>query len=241
MRLNCALILFVLLSGCANSPTITTPAGPSPTHNPVDVLPGVTRPAVAPVPPPADVLNGSNGVVLVSVRVDSLGNPRNVEAEGSDNESLEPVAIDVVSRSTFTPALRDNERVSKWILLPVRYFREDAEGISSVRIQLDEPIDPDQSSRMTPPEYVDRSVPVYPAEALPLGLEGIVWVRMRIDPQGRVMKAETVMCSNPLFEAAALTAARQFVFKPARFDGTPISSRLMCPFKFKLNRVSQSE
>lgn len=77
--------------------------------------------------------------------------------------------------------------------------------------------------------YVD---PVYPEEAKRLNLGGTVAVRLQVDPEGKITAASVEQGLSPAFDEAALAAARQLEFHPARSGGQPIASTLRFEFRF---------
>jgi periplasmic protein TonB len=73
------------------------------------------------------------------------------------------------------------------------------------------------------PAAVKLVKPIYPEMARDLGIEGPVYVHMLVGKDGRVMRAEVdEKIAVPLLNEAALTAARQWVFKPALAQGHPV-------------------
>jgi protein TonB len=77
--------------------------------------------------------------------------------------------------------------------------------------------------------------PPYPAEAIRRSQEGTVWLRLSIDADGRVLDvAIATPCPHPVLNRAAVRAARDWVFEPARQDGRPIASEKDVPVEFRL-------
>ena len=75
----------------------------------------------------------------------------------------------------------------------------------------------------TPPVLISRVDPDYPLQAKADKVEGVVIVRIRIDKDGRVEKAE-VISGDPRLSQAALDAVRQWRYKPATIAGAPLSN-----------------
>lgn len=73
-------------------------------------------------------------------------------------------------------------------------------------------------TRVSRAKYVP---PVYPRDAIDMGVEGTVVIEVRIDEQGKVTDAKVVE-SIPLLDEAALTAVRQWEYAPILKDGKPI-------------------
>jgi len=87
-----------------------------------------------------------------------------------------------------------------------------------------------------PPEIVVQVQPEYPEVARKAGLEGKVIVAAIVDENGNVIKAEIHRSDNPIFNEAALEAARKMKFKPAKQKDIPVKVKVFIPFTFKLRR-----
>ena len=85
----------------------------------------------------------------------------------------------------------------------------------------------------SPPVLVHAEEAEYPDLARAAGAEGTVTVLVTIDVTGRVIEA-AVSRSNtvPALEAAALAAARRFLFEPAKQRDVPVSCQIEIPFAF---------
>ncbi len=75
--------------------------------------------------------------------------------------------------------------------------------------------------------------PVYPPDAVEMGVEGIVVVEIGIDEQGKVSDAKVVQ-GSPLLNQAALDAVRQWEYAPAVRDGKPTPIRATVTVGFTL-------
>ncbi len=84
------------------------------------------------------------------------------------------------------------------------------------------------------PEVVKRVSAQYPESAKTAGLQGNVVLKMLIGGDGRVQEVKVLKSDSPELEAAAIDAAKQFVFTPAEKDGEPVRVWLAVPFTFKL-------
>ncbi len=89
----------------------------------------------------------------------------------------------------------------------------------------DEPAPQDQQPKKpqltAAPELLEGAAPVYPPDAEKAGLEADVDLRLAIDAQGNVTKAEVITPVGHGFDEAAIDAARRYKFKPAEFDRKP--------------------
>jgi len=84
------------------------------------------------------------------------------------------------------------------------------------------------------PTVVKKIEPKYPDLALRAGLEGNVFVKVWVDKEGKVRKVVLLKSDAPIFEEAAMTAAKQWVFTPAVMQKGPVSVWVSIPFKFRL-------
>ncbi len=84
------------------------------------------------------------------------------------------------------------------------------------------------------PVIVKRIEPKYPDLALRAGLEGTVYVKVWVDKEGKVRKVVLLKSDAPIFEDAAIAAAKQWVFTPAVMQKGPVSVWVSIPFKFRL-------
>lgn len=75
--------------------------------------------------------------------------------------------------------------------------------------------------------------PVYPPDAVEMGVEGVVVVEIGIDELGKVSDAKVVQ-GSPLLNQAALDAVRQWEYAPAVRDGKPTAIRATVTVGFTL-------
>lgn len=84
-------------------------------------------------------------------------------------------------------------------------------------------------------ERVDARPPVYPARERRLGREGVVVLLVAIAADGRVTGVELVRASRwSALDQAALRAARDWRFEPAREGDVPVASELEVEVAFEL-------
>jgi protein TonB len=87
-----------------------------------------------------------------------------------------------------------------------------------------------------PPEIVTYVVPVYPPAARSRGIEGRVRLEVIVDESGKVEDNVQVLDSVPMLDQAAVDAAHQWTFTPARdADGNPVRVRMEVPVPFALH------
>jgi TonB family protein len=84
------------------------------------------------------------------------------------------------------------------------------------------------------PTVVKKVEPKYPDLDLRAGLEGNVFVKVWVDKEGKVRKVVLLKSDAPIFEEAATTAAKQWIFTPAVMQKGPVSVWVSIPFRFRL-------
>ena len=87
-----------------------------------------------------------------------------------------------------------------------------------------------------PPTLVRYVPPAYPAEARAAGYEGTVLIRVTVGTKGKVTGAKVIQSDvTPAMDEAAIDAAKQFLFKPAKLNGEPVEASMAVPIRFKLH------
>jgi len=86
------------------------------------------------------------------------------------------------------------------------------------------------------PVLIKSVSPRYPELARQAGIEGTVLLRVLIDERGKVISA-TVLNSDVTdsMVRAAIAAAKQFRFKPAKQRMKPVKAAVAVPIRFRLN------
>jgi periplasmic protein TonB len=74
----------------------------------------------------------------------------------------------------------------------------------------------------------------YPPMALRMGLEADVTVRIEIDAEGKVTKADIIKSAGAAFDEEALKAVKQSRFEPARKDGLNMAAQFTYIYRFRL-------
>jgi len=76
----------------------------------------------------------------------------------------------------------------------------------------------------------------YPPMALRMGMEGDVTLRVEVDPDGKVTKAEIIKGAGAGFDEEALKAVKQARFEPAQKDGQNVPAEFTYIYRFRLQR-----
>jgi protein TonB len=85
------------------------------------------------------------------------------------------------------------------------------------------------------PRKLKNVAPVYPDVAARGNVEGVVILEIAIEPNGKVDDVR-VLRSIPLLDAAAVAAARQWVFAPTLYRGVPVSVTMTVSVRFSLTQ-----
>jgi protein TonB len=96
------------------------------------------------------------------------------------------------------------------------------------------PTTPLRTNREAKPIQTVRAV--YPALALRMGMESDVTLRIEIDPEGKVTKAEITKSGGAGFDEEALKAVKQSRFEPAQKDGKNIPAEFVYIYRFRLQK-----
>jgi protein TonB len=74
----------------------------------------------------------------------------------------------------------------------------------------------------------------YPPMALRMGAEGDVTLRIEVDAEGKVIKAEILKSAGLGFDEEALKAVKQSRFEPAQKDGQNVPAEFTYIYRFRL-------
>ena len=90
---------------------------------------------------------------------------------------------------------------------------------------------------LKPPKLMKFVEAVYPPERQAAGTTAKVLLSIEITAEGRVENVEVVQSAAPDFDAAAVAAARQFEFEPARMDGVSTPVKIQYAYRFQIKEV----
>lgn len=103
-------------------------------------------------------------------------------------------------------------------------------------------VDPAEAARkvgdgVAPPQIIHRVSPPYPAALRKARLDGTVVVLATVDEDGCVAAAGVTRGAAPEFDAAALAAVRQWVYRPAIAEGQPVRVTCTLTIKFDVEKT----
>ncbi len=84
------------------------------------------------------------------------------------------------------------------------------------------------------PVVVKQVSPVYPETSRRAGLQGLIKLWTLIGSDGTVWVVHVRQSVDPLLDAAAVEAVKQWTFKPSTAGGLPVSVWIEVPLEFKL-------
>jgi TonB family protein len=196
--------------------------------------------------PPCQAVNPTSGLqdasanstVLVQVRIDKSGVLHDLKVV-SGSPTLSVDAIKAVKRWKYKPPSWTTAPPSeRQTLLAVTLVKGAAPKVEEARpagISSCIPFPPRVrvSQIMMQQLLVHRVDPVYPSEALAKHLEGVVVLKITIDKEGSVYKAEGV--SGPLdLVPAAIEAGKQWKYQPYLIVGEPVEVETTAEIGFTL-------
>ncbi len=122
---------------------------------------------------------------------------------------------------------------SRWLFLccalAAPAFSHEADGGPD-----DDDVDGGISHVVVPPSILTSVEASYPAAALAQRREAHVHLELQVDAQGRVTDARVLESAGEDFDASAMAAVQQYVFRPATQDGIPVRSYVSFKYAFRL-------
>jgi len=86
------------------------------------------------------------------------------------------------------------------------------------------------------PVLIKSVAPKYPDLARQAGIEGTVLLNVLVGEDGKVLQVSVIQTDvTPAMDKAAIEAAKQFMFKPAKQRTVPVRARMAVPIRFKLH------
>jgi len=236
----CLLLATVVLSALAR-PSAATGTMPT-TDNPLQKI--SVRYAVPPRYPDAALTTCAHGTARVKVRVDEQGRTRRIDLEtSSGNEHLDEAAVAVVRAWQFLPSVVDGVPNGGEVVVPIAF-----QDPCPLELDVSDPgvrglvAPPGWSSATSPQGWEPYEVasgraahpPKYPKAATKQCAGGVVQVRVTVAANGYVRNVAVAQTSgNADLDAAALEAARHWLYRPGRHGEKVVGGDVMVPVQFK--------
>lgn len=84
------------------------------------------------------------------------------------------------------------------------------------------------------PAFVYQEIPVYPALARRLGMEGRVLLKLLIDADGKLLNVEVIESAGYGFTEASIEAVKKSTYAPGVRDGVKVATLALLPVRFRL-------
>jgi TonB family protein len=122
-------------------------------------------------------------------------------------------------------------RVRRRIAVAVALSLATGGGVASAQTSQVQP-DAAPQRKIEPPRLVKFVEAEFPPTEVAAGKGAAVVLQIAIDATGAVVDVKVTDSAGPAFDAAAVAAARQFVFEPAKVDGTAIPVKIAYRYVF---------
>jgi TonB family protein len=172
------------------------------------------------------------GVVILAARVNTQGKVADIRIVRGKDPHLNLAAETAVRKWEYEPYLVEGESRPVVFSVTVRF------RLSDVRIQ---PLEKFSRGAVilddkTPPRIIKKTAPEYPESARKKGIQGYVFLQVRLDREGKVTDAGVLQSESTYFNDAALRAVRSWIYTPFVKDGKPVEAVFVVTVKFLLTR-----
>ena len=193
--------------------------------------------------------SGNVMVAFVTLLIDSTGKAIDVTPRDREDRFGIAASDDIRRIGGFQAGRLDGAPVNTMLALRIRHAPgahggiaiditgvEHGEGVDIALTDLIYPESPPGATTSALPGFENSTSSIrYPEEAEENGIEGMVFVKARIDEKGRVQGVLILKHVHPLLDAEAVRVVSEMRFVPAEREGTPIKSSLKIPIAFKLD------
>jgi TonB family protein len=167
---------------------------------------------------------GTRAEVLARFAVDPRGEPQYVHVLESSDPRFDTPTLDAVRRLRFQPARVGERRVWVWMEVPVEWTdpgdSAPVMGDSEEGYELSAVTDlPRVRNTLA---FQQALVREYPPHLRDAGVQGVVQVRFRVEPDGTTSNPVVTHASERGFAEATLRAIQTLRFNPARLNGRPV-------------------
>ncbi len=189
--------------------------------------PGVSLPVVVKEPytvyPPDVMREGIQGTVKVECVVATSGVPEKVKVVRSLDPRLDAEAVKAVERWRFKPGMKDGKPVPVQVEIVVSF------ALARERPKVYEP-----GRDVVAPAPITQVKPAYPRELMDAGVQGTVLLECVVDTDGTAKDVAVSRPLNPVLDAAAVDALKQWRFEPGRRKGEAAAVRIELEMTFSV-------
>ena len=189
---------------------------------------------VPPTYPAAAAAARIQGNVILETEISAAGQVTDVKVLHSVDPLIDAAALAAARQWVYTPTVVDGAAVPV-VMIETVFFRLDGtDGAAPAQAQRSTPPaapPPAASSSANPvriagdvprPTRTKDVVPTYPADAIAARVAGIVILETVIGANGQVSDVTVLRSVDPLVDAAAVAAARQWIYTPTILDGAAV-------------------
>ena len=120
------------------------------------------------------------------------------------------------------------------LLIAIPFYAQDSKEARKVELADGSFVVPDKY-----PELVKAVRPEYPRQAILQDIQGKVFVRIKINEQGKVEEVKIAQGINNALNKSALAAAKKMEFTPAVYKGKTVKAAIAVPINFILDSEKQ--
>jgi TonB family protein len=175
---------------------------------------------VKPIYPPEARDKKISGSVTIEAQIDETGKVNTAKVTDSADPLLNQAALDAVRQWRYEPYIGASgkpEAIATTVVVSFVLASEPApkagHAAKSAAIQ-----NPQRITGKQRPRLVKRVDPIFPAEALNNKISGVVVMDATMDTEGNVVDV-VVVSGHPLLNDAAVTAIKQWKYKPYLENG----------------------
>jgi len=217
-----------------------------------DIMKGLLQKKVDPAYPPLARQARIQGAVVMQVVISKSGDVENLQLV-SGHPMLAPAAIEAVKQWKYSGYILNGVPVEVETTVRVNFALAEkpaAEGVvgdvpggipsddsntatASPDPQLGKPLRVRISSGVAQGLLISKVDPEYPPDAKEQHVQGIVILKVNIDKEGNLYRAELIS-GHPLLAPAAIDAVKQWKYKPFLLNGTPLEVETRLQVNFTL-------
>lgn len=172
------------------------------------------------------------GVVEMEVTISALGDVTSATVTKSLDAAsgLDAAAVAAVKRWYFVPRMKADKGVASTAVVQMEFRLPDSPVESAAPPQQPEPV-------VTAPVAIKRVEPKYTPEAMRAKIQGKVKIEAVVNTKGEVTNTKILESLDAEFglDANALTAASQWRYEPARYNGKVVPATVVIEMEFRLH------
>jgi hypothetical protein len=177
----------------------------------------------------------ASGIVVVAVSLNGAGRIKEKDVLRDIPSLTAPVLLSIGSW-TFKPAMLDNKAVDSTLIVSIVFNPSDYRlGGATVPVLGKELKTPSlDANGFLPPRIIAGSWAEYPLNSV---AQGAVILDARVSAIGHVTDVVAVL-RDPSLTTTSINAARNWTFKPAMFNGVPVTANVVVGYVFRQPNIA---